>query len=375
MTRGAKRILWIVVAIALIAVFAVTAANRLRREATPSIDEVQAAEGVPVDVVQARVTPVEDWREFTGIAKGYDQIDLMADLRTRVTGVHARVGDEVRRGKVLVSLDPYDPVRVMNNLAAAEAQYEAARSDSLRLEALYRTGAVSQQDLDHVRASCQAARVAFVSARRAVELDTPISGVVTAVNVQTGDYAEGQEVLVTIASYDRIRITLEVSDSERALLEVGQPVRVRLEAQGAQTAADPAILAGEVVRVALSADPESRLFPVELVVQNPDHRLRPGALVSPEIRVAEVTDLPAVPPLALLQQDGEERLCVVEDAGASPAARLRTVRRGVGNGRLVAVEGLAPGALVVVHGQNRVTDGAKVKIRADLTAEHFGAER
>ncbi|MBM3316712.1 MAG: hypothetical protein FJY75_02560, partial [Candidatus Eisenbacteria bacterium] len=97
--------------------------------------------------------------------------------------------------------------------------------------------------------------------------------------------------------------------------------------------------------------------------------------VRPEILVATVSHLPAVPPAALLRQEGDEKLCVVEQEAGATIARLRPVRRGLDNGRLAAVEGLPAEALVVVHGQNRVADGAKVKIREDLTAEHFGAER
>ena len=376
MARGVKVGLWILVALAIVVVFGLTAARRMRKTEVQSIESIQAAEGVPVNVVVAQVMPVEDWRKFVGTAEGFDQVDLSADFRTRVEAVHVAVGDEVRAGKVLVSLDSYDPGRAMLNLETTRSQYETVRTDSIRMEALFETGAVSQQDLDHVRAQSEAARAQYLTARRAVKLDTPISGMVTAVNVEAGGYTEGGETLVTVAAYGRVRIRLELSDTERALIESGQNVRVGLGVGHAgQGHAQGKYLYGEVVRAALSADSETRLFPVEVVVKNPDHRLKPGSLVTPEILVVSSDQQPVIPPVALLRHDGDEMVfVVVEDAGEAHAA-VRKVSRGIGNETLVAIRGdLRAGEQVVVWGQSKLRDGAKVKINRDLTADYYGSE-
>ncbi|MCK4546107.1 MAG: efflux RND transporter periplasmic adaptor subunit [Candidatus Eisenbacteria sp.] len=386
MSRGAKVGLWVLVIAVVAVVFGVTGVRRLQKEEVQSIESVQEREGIPVDVVRTETMPVEDWREFVGVAEGYDQVDLMAPFRTRVEKVHAEVGDEVPAGKVIVSLDTYDPARIAMNLRTAETQYETARVDSLRIEELFRSGAVSQQEVDHVRAATEAARAHYRTARRAVELDTPISGIVTAVNVDDGDYAADEQILATVSSYDRVRIRLEVSEAERALIQVGLAVRLRpgrrgMGARGCSSdpsasldpAEDSLLLRGSVAKAALSADPQTRLFAVEVVVDNVGRVLRPGALVTPEILVASVDDRPVIPPAAVLQHDGREFIYVVDGPEGNRRARLRDIRRGVGNGAFVAVsDGLVSGEWVVVWGQNNLEDGAKVKIHADLTEERFG---
>ncbi len=367
MRRGIRTGIWILVAVVVVASFVFTAMRRLRRTEVQSIESIQAAEGIPVDIVVAQTVPIEDWREFVGVAEGFHQVNLASGSRTRVEAVHATVGTEVRAGKVLVMLDDYDPSHAGLNRRTALTQYETARVDSIRMEELFRSGAISQQELDHVRAQAEAAGALYLTARRAVELDTPVSGMVTAVNVEAGDYAEEKQTLVTVSAYDRIRIRLELSDAERAAVGVDQKVRLKV---------GESILGGEVIRVALSADTHTRLFPAELVVENPEHLLKPGSLVTPEIRVGATGGLPAIPPVALIRLGDSHRVFVVVERVDGDYAEPREVSPGISDGTLVAVSGqLRPGERVVVWGHNKLKDGVKAKINRDLTAEAYPGER
>jgi membrane fusion protein (multidrug efflux system) len=313
--------------------------------------------------------PLEDWRKFVGVAEGYEQVNLMAPFRTRVNKVHVALGQGVGRGTVLISLDPYDPNWAAMNLRTTAANYETARQDSVRAEELFKTGAVSEQDLDHVKAATAVARANYTTSRRAVELDTPIAGVVTALNVRAGDYADGEQTLATVASYGRIRVQLELSESDRALVAVDNPVRC------APGNAAPAgrLLTGKVSRVALSADPATRLFAVEALIDNPDRLLKPGTLISPEILVGRSDAVPVVPADAIVQTNGERYAYVVDESGGTLTARRRPVVPGMANGAMTAIaEGVSEGEMVVVWGQNNLEDGAKIKIHSDQTARTYG---
>jgi RND family efflux transporter MFP subunit len=365
MKRRAKIGAWVIVIAGLVVLFVVTGARRLEKEPVKSIESVQKAEGIPVDVVKAQAVTLENWRKFVGVAEGYEQVNLVAPFRTRVSRVHVTLGQEVRPGTVLISLDPYDPAWAGMNLETARAGYETARQDSLRVEELFKTGAVSQQDLDHTRAATAGARAHYTTARRAVELDTPISGMVTALNVNAGDYAVSEQTLATVASYGRIRVPLEVSETDRALVQAGQPVRLHYGDR---------VLEGKVVKVALSADPSSRLFAIEVVIENGEHLLKPGSLVTPEILVARTDARPVVPPDAIIKSDGEEYVFVVDQSGTAAVARLRQVVRGIESGTMTAIDqGVAPGDVVVIWGQNNLKDGARVKIHEDLTPGTYKA--
>jgi RND family efflux transporter MFP subunit len=370
MSRRAKMGIWVLVGVALVAVFGVTGAKRMKKEEVKSIRSVQQADGIPVDIVKAQVVPLEEWRKFVGVGEGFEQVNLQAPFRTRVSKVHVSLGQEVGPGRVLISLDPYDPAWAGMNLKTAEASYDTARQDSIRAEELFKTGAVSQQDLDHTRAATYAARAQYITSRRAVELDTPIAGVVTALNVNAGDYAASEQTLATVASYLRIRVQLDMSESDRALVSVGSRVRCA----PADRASEGQFLTGEVVRAALSADPTTRLFAVEILIDNPDRLLMPGTLVTPEILIGRSADKPVIPADAIVKTDGERYVYVVEEAGGTPTARRRPVAEGMAAGSMAAIAGgLAEGEMVVVWGQNNLEDGAKVKIHSNLTARTYGS--
>lgn len=376
MRKRTKAILWIAVAIMIVAVFATTAERRLRKNEIESIESVQRSEGIPVDYVVSRATYIANWKRFVGMAEGLEQTDFAADYRTRVRSVHPKVGDRVRAGEVIVSLDQYDPMVSAVNLETARAQYRTARRDSTRMEELYSSGAVSEQQLDYARTEADRARASYNTARRAVELDSPISGVVTALYVVEGEYADAGQVLATVSSYRRVKISLDVSESERDLIRVGQEVRLPLRpsafADGVQTQ-EPRALEGMVTEASLSADTETRLYRVNLILDNPDLRLQPGSLVTPEIKIASSDSLPAVPGPSLIQVGEEEMVYVIVGPEGDERAELRTVRTGITSGSLVAVEyGLRPGEWVVVWGQGKLKDGSKVLVHDDLTSEYYG---
>jgi RND family efflux transporter MFP subunit len=372
MRRGPKIFLWIVIAVAVVALFGATAVKRLKKEEVKTIESVQEAEGVPVDYVVVSSTEVGDWRKFVGVAEGSEQVNLFADYRTRVSAVHARVGDYVRNGTVIVSLDEYDPARFAVNLETSRAQYQTAQRDSARLEELFRSGAISQQELDHARAETDRARAAYSTARRAVELDSPISGVLTALYVVGGEYAESGEILATVASYRKIKIALDVSASQVSVLAKGQEVRIPL-GDNPTDGGDGRYLQGSVASVSLSADPDSRLFRIDLEVDNPDGELKPGSLVAPRIKIASSGGGPAVPESALMSVQGGEAVYVVAGSGEDRRAELRKVSTGIGDGSLLAIEsGLTEGDFVVVWGHRRLREGSKVKLHEDLTDDFFG---
>ena len=367
MKRRGKIGIWAAVIAAVVVAFVATGARRAQREEIKSIESVQKEEGIPVDVVKAEAVPLDSWKKFAGVAEGYEQVDLVAPFRTRVSRVHVTLGQEVRRGTVLISLDPYDPAWAGMNLETARTGYEMARQDSLRAEELFKTGAVSQQDLDHVRAATEGARAHYATARRAVELDTPVAGAVTALNVRAGDYAASEQTLATVASYNRIKVPLELSETDRALVAVGQPVR--LPHRGG-------VLEGKVTKVALSTDPVTRLFTAEVVLDNPEHLVRPGTLVTTEILVGRSEGKPVIPSAAIVKSNGDEHIFVVDQSGGSQVARRRQVVRKALEGALTAVdEGVASGDVVVVWGQNNLEDGARVKIHEDLSAGTYKANR
>jgi RND family efflux transporter MFP subunit len=217
---------------------------------------------------------------------------------------------------------------------------------------LYEEGAVSESQYDAVRTDYEVSRASFESARRLVEIQSPIDGTVTAVNVRRGDYlSQGQQV-ATVALTNRLRVKFDVKSSDIHLIDVGDTVNVTREgvAKGKR---------GVVSSVAESADPFTRSFEVEALIDNTDGSFRPGMFVQVELIVERLRDVLAVPRDAVIELENGTAVFVVEQGRAF----RRPVTLGLElRGQVVIESGVQRGDSVVTLGQTYLDDSLQVRI-------------
>src|SRR5690606_13997430 len=182
---------------------------------------------------------------------------------------------------------------------------------------------------------------------------SPIDGVVLAKAVETGDVVGNQTRLFTIGDVSTLVVRVGVSELDVVDLGVGQTVRVTLAAFPGRT------LEGRIRRLFPSADPTTRLVPVEIALEAGAQReVRPGFLAWVRFDLQARSGV-MVPTGAIVGAAGAESLFVIEGGRAF----RRGVRTGLtSEGSIEIVEGLAPGEIVVVVGNNGLRDGAEVRI-------------
>jgi RND family efflux transporter MFP subunit len=349
-------------------VFAIRFATLGRRTAAKSIEEIQAEEGVPVDVLVVGRGTISHYLEMIGTVQGIEQVQVTSSFPLDVTEIAKREGDTVRKGEVVVRLARGSRGRAYHQYATAEQALENARNDLTRTENLYAEGAVSGQVLEQARLTYKDAKAQFDQAASVVDLVSPIDGVVTMVAATVGEEALPGLSLATVASIERVRVRCFIGYAEAARMRVGQQARVDLPAGGRAAPADPgagpegpAAIGGEVSRVSLSADPVTKLFLVEVTCDNKDNALRPGAVTSVHVLVDQQVDALTVPSDALFERSGNPCLFGV----AAGRARLVEVTVGTDNGDSVEIKGgVAEGDTVVFRGQYGLSDGARVKIHS-----------
>jgi multidrug efflux system membrane fusion protein len=124
-----------------------------------------------------------------------------------------------------------------------------------------------------------------------------------------------------------------------------------------------------VTAIAPSADVQSRVFSVEVTLQNPDRRLRPGMIASVNVSGAEGRagpSLAAVPLSSVVRstdRQGGYAVFVIDEEGGRAVARARDVELGDISGNLIAVtRGLRPSERVIVTGATLVSDGERVRV-------------
>jgi RND family efflux transporter MFP subunit len=353
----------------IVAVFVVRFATIGRRTVAKSIEEIQEEEGVPVDVHVVSRGTISSYLEILGTVQGIEQVQMTSSLPLDVAEITKSEGDAVKKGDVVIRLARGRRGRAYHQYATAEQALENAENDLKRTENLFREGAVSGQTLEQARLAYKNAKAQLDQAASVVDLVSPIDGIVTMVGATVGEEALPGAPLATVASIDRLRLRCYVGYDEAGRLRVGQEARVELPADGRGARADSATsetwgrsdVEGEVSRVSFSADPEMKLFLVEITCDNVNDGLRPGMVTSIHVLVDQKSDALTVPSDALFERDEKDYIYSV----ASGRARLVEVAVGTDNGDSVEItHGVAEGDTVVFRGQYRLADGARVKVHS-----------
>lgn len=355
-----KKVIVVVVVLAVIVMAVAMRVTRSGDEAPArSIEEIHASEGVPVDVVTLEAGTVTVIREVVGEVSGFRQSVLRASGDYKIASVSVGEGESVKRGQTLLSYDVDVSPDNMARLDQAREAYESARRQVDRLEPLFAQGAVAESDLDAARTRLAIAEADLRNARLELEVVSPIDGVATAIAVAKGDVVESGDVVAQVAVLDSVRVKASVSSE--AVHEMRRGATVRLEVSRAGRSV---IVPGRVTRVALAADPVTRLFNVEATMDNGAGALRPGEIVTLDVVVAEIENATVVPRSAVMDEEALEpggtcRVYAINDA----TAKLTTVSVGrVTADAFAATSGIAVGDQVVVFGANRLEDGAKVRL-------------
>jgi RND family efflux transporter MFP subunit len=354
------RLVLLGILLVVVILFAVRFATLRGQTPASSIDEIQAAEGFPVDVRIVEKGTVARYLDLIGNVQGIEQVDLKSALPIDVTGILKDAGDKVKKGEVVIQLARDRRGNAFHQYATAKQALENAKADLQRMENLYNEGAVSGQMLEQARLAYKNASSQYNEAASMVDLISPINGVVTMVNATVGSTAIPGAPLATVATMDKVRIRCFVGQEEVSRLRVGQRAVIKTAPEAASPLKDANAVEGTVAKVAISSDPETMLFLVEVTADNSDSRLRPGVVASLSILIEEKTDVVRVPVTSLVNRDDGIFVYLVREG----RAHLSDVSLGIDSGDFIELtQGAAPGDTLVFRGQYRLADKAPVKIR------------
>ncbi|NWB95374.1 efflux RND transporter periplasmic adaptor subunit [Pseudomonas gingeri] len=268
---------------------------------------------------------------------GYNQRDI-ANLQARAAGFVERVydrapGDVLPAGAPLVDL-------LIPEWSAAQLEFVAvlASGDSRLIQA-------SRQRLQLL--GMPEAVIAQVAKTRKVlpvlTLSTPIAGELQSLDVRAGMSVSAGMSLARINGLGSVWLDTAIPEALATSVEVGAPVSVALSAYPGQT------LAGQVVAVLPSVDPQNRTLTVRSQLPNPDGKLRPGMFAS--VRLADPDSTPSllVPSEAVIRTGKRTLVMLAGDQGRYKPMEIRIGRESAG--RIEVLDGLSEGQKVVTSGQ------------------------
>lgn len=306
---------------------------------------------VPVEAVAAAKKHFSVTKVYSGPIEGEEQANIVSKLSERITAVRVRVGDRVPAGAVIIALDKSGTT---SQYYQAEAGFKNAAVTLQRMKSLFSEGAISQQTLDGAQMAHDVAKANFEAAKSAVELSTPIAGIVTAINVNVGDLAMPGAIMATVARIDRMKIIFNMNETDIPTIELGQKVSVSTDANPA------AVAEGRIVQLSKSADARSRSFEVRAAFPNrADRWYKPGMFGKVSIAIAPKNDMLLIPNAAIQTDGTTNRTFVVRNG----KAMSRVIETGMSDGdRTVVLQGLAEGDSVATAGANNLKDSSDVSI-------------
>jgi multidrug efflux pump subunit AcrA (membrane-fusion protein) len=234
---------------------------------------------------------------------------------------------------------------------AAEAKLQAARSQFDMLEAGFTRTAIAVQEATVEEA---AAKLELAQARlNETVIAAPFAGTITKVFVRQGDMAAMKAPLLEMVDLSSLVVRCAAPEANASEARQGMKAQVRLDALPGKD------LPAEVVRVYPELDPRMRTRTIELTVQD-NVDLAPGMFGRVRLILESVPDAVAVPVQAvIISPSGAQVTFVVADGKAAQ----RKVETGIEEGgRVQILSGLKPGDQVVVSGQEKLKDGAEVRL-------------
>ena len=285
------------------------------------------------------------------------KVEIASPISGKITEIKVVEGDKVKKDQVLVVFDKRE---LQYRVDQAEGAYEAAVAERDKVKEAKDNNQATEEDLKAAEGQVKQAKAALDLAKlnlEMAEVKSPIDGIVSQVNVESGLIVSMGTPLLTIVDPSSYVVQAQVDETDIGRVKKGAEVKVTLDAFPKKT------FFGKVKKVGVSylrTETAGRVFPVEIDITEIDlDSLREGMSGDAEITVDKLEDVLVVPPSAVFETDSSTYVFVIDEK--EEVVRKRNVVVGYSSEDYVEIEeGLKEGELVVAAGGEDLRDGEKV---------------
>ena len=310
---------------------------------------------VPVSITTTGLKDITNKKTFAGSLEGIKQSKIVARIPERITAINVKVGDFVKADDVVIQLDKTGQA---SQFLQAQANLKNVEKELNRMKALFKEGAISQQNLDQVQTAYDIAKANFEAAKNTVDLVSPISGRVTAINVNAGDWVVPGIDLAIVASIEEMIIKFNVSETEVQDFKIGTDVFVYSEFD------KDLMRNGKVVEINRSASIDARSFQVKAKFPNTkDNFYKPGMFVKSDVVLQSKKNILAIPTSSIIQRSDGDYIFIIKNSLSFSRKIMTGLSDESGEGGFTEIiNGLSKGDTVVIAGMNNLSDSTKVSI-------------
>ena len=302
-----------------------------------------------VSVITAQAEDVDITNTFTSNIEPFAINNIVSQTAGRIVSIRTEVGQKVRKGQLLATMDDV-------NLAKTRMQYVNDSTELARLTELYNIGAVAQADYDMAKLALNITKKTYYNLAENTYLRSPINGVVTARNYDRGDMYSMTQPIFVVEQIQPVKMLVNVSESLFTQVHEGMEFDITVDAYPNE------VFKGKVNLLYPTVSAATHTFPVEVISENKDERLRPGMFARVTANFGTNHNV-VVPDVAVVKQQGSgEHFVYVLQPDNTVKYTLVELGKRLGN-RYEIVSGIKEGDRIVTEGQVRLKDGVAVTVK------------
>ena len=309
------------------------------------VDVISEKPRVKLATVTAR--QVDQILEYTATVEAEVKNNIAPASPVRIDHIYVEVGDKVSKGQKLVQMDAASLKQLKLQLDNQEIEFK-------RLDELYKVGGVSKSEWDASKMSLDVKKTSYRNLLENTSLLSPISGIITARNYDNGDMYNGNTPVLVVEQIVPVKLLINISENYFSKIKKGSPVKVKFDVFEGE------VFNGKISLIYPTINAATRTFPVELVLDNEEMKVRPGMFARVEVNFGSENHV-VVPDLAIVKQAGSgDRYVFVYEKGK---VRYQKVELGSRMGsEYELISGVDNNSQVVVAGHARLVNGTEVII-------------
>jgi membrane fusion protein (multidrug efflux system) len=313
----------------------------------------EAGAAIPVEVAHVETGSIAAYFTGTATLEAEGDASVVAKVGGVVKEILVEEGANVKTGQILAKLDDE---KLAVQLAQAEANLRKLENDFHRHEELFNKKLVSAEVYQRAKFEYESQKAAFDMVKLEYDysaIRAPISGVVAERMIKVGNMVLPNTPTFRVTDFDPLLAVLHVPEREMGRLRAGQPASITVDAiSGAE-------FSGRIARLSPVVDPTTGTIKVTVEVRDPSRQLKAGMFGRVNIVYDVHQNALLVPKGAVLAEDAESAIFVVQDS----TAYRKVVKTGYVNGAHIEIlEGLAVGEKIVTTGQGSLKDSSKVEV-------------
>lgn len=330
-------------------IFALSSCGKSKEE-SKTMQEIQNEEGIPVRIQNVSTQTFTQQLRYNASLSGKQESTAQSDLSEVVSQIHAKVGDRVSKGQLIISFPTTAPAAQYEQASTAFAAQQTAYE---RMQRLYEKGAVSKQELDNLETMYKVSKANLESSESMIKIRAPISGILSALHVSQSDKVYPGKDLFTVSTADGYKAVMMIPTQDAPQIKNGSLATAEVNGE---------TLKGRISQVGMAMDPMLRAIRVEATFNGFNRNISFGSNALVNIDVFSKPNCIVVNREHLSFENGNAYLWVAEND--------RAIRREVTLGlndqlHYEVLSGLNEGDQLIVAGISLVSENGLIRITAE----------